>query len=104
MPVTSPVTARWMIAATSVSQMNTNGDFDPRIFSSRGRWKSAVIWLSTRAPRIVPMRSTTCSRSGRDSRRSASISSTMRLWSAYANSSLPRTGWSSVIQSGLSGW
>ena len=46
-PVTDPVTACWMTATTSVSQMKTNGDSEPRIFSSRLRSKSAVIWLST---------------------------------------------------------
>ena len=44
--------------------MKTNGESAPRICSSRGRSNSAVIWLSTCRPRMVPIRSTTCSSSG----------------------------------------
>ena len=56
----SPAGRRWrraaIAAATSSTQMNTNGDSEPRIASTRLPSHSAVIWLRTVGPRIVPMR------------------------------------------------
>ena len=101
-PVTGESMACARHATRSASWMKTNGDREPATASSRRFSNSAVIWLFTDAPRMVPTRKTTCSSAGCEARRDASISSTSRLCQLYANASLPRTASVSVSHAELS--
>src|SRR5690606_7290492 len=67
----------------------------PRTRSRRGASHSAVIWLATPGPRIVPIRRTTCPSPAR-------ISSASRVCREYVNSSLPRSASPSRSGTGLS--